>query len=61
MNCVIDNSILYHLRQGRKMDVIRRYIKLKYRISMDMETLKERIKHINTKHLELTKHTLVGN
>ncbi|UII28186.1 hypothetical protein LVD15_07110 [Fulvivirga maritima] len=61
MNCVIDNSILFHLRQGRKMEVIRRYIKMKYRINMDMATLKKRVKHINATQLELTSHALVGN
>ncbi|UII34147.1 hypothetical protein LVD17_10015 [Fulvivirga ulvae] len=53
MNCVIDKSILFHLRQGKKAEVILRYIKMKYRISMDLSALKERVKNLNSQ-LELT-------
>lgn len=49
MNCVINNSIIDHIRKGKKLDVIRRYIEMKYRISIDMEALKERIKLMNLK------------
>lgn len=53
MNCVIDKSILYHLRKGKKAEVIRRYIKMKYRVNMDISALKERVKNLNSQ-LELT-------
>ncbi|WP_017730178.1 hypothetical protein [Nafulsella turpanensis] len=49
MNCVINSSIIDHIRKGKKLEVIRRYIEMKYRISIDMESLKERIKLMNLK------------
>lgn len=49
MNCVINNSITDHLKKGKKLEVIRRYIEMKYRISIDLESLRERIKLMNLK------------
>ncbi|MEM9856310.1 MAG: hypothetical protein AAF843_03075 [Bacteroidota bacterium] len=53
MNCLIDNSLTYSLRKGKRAEVIRRYIRLKYRINMDMGALKERIKTLSSSDLEL--------
>lgn len=49
MNCVINNSIADNVKKGRKLEVIRRYLQLKYRTSIDMQSLKERIKLLNLK------------
>ncbi len=49
MNCVINNSITDNLRKGKKIEVIRRYIQMKYGISIDVVALKERIKSMNLK------------
>lgn len=49
MNCVINNSIVDNIKKGRKLEVIRRYIQMKYRTSMDMRALKERVKLLNLK------------
>lgn len=49
MNCVINNSIVDNLRKGKKLEVIRRYIEMKYRVSIDAESLKERIRMMNLK------------
>lgn len=49
MNCVINNSITDNLRKGKKLEVIRRYIQMKYGISIDALALKERIKSMNLK------------
>lgn len=49
MNCVINNSITDHLKKGKKLEVIRRYIEMKYRVSIDLESLRERIKMMNLK------------
>lgn len=56
MNCIIDNSISYHIKKGRKAEVVRRYIKMKYRINIELNALKERMKHlgIQPNNLELT-------
>lgn len=44
MNCVINNVIDTYLRKGKKIEVIRRYIRMKYRIYIDLTSIKERIK-----------------
>jgi hypothetical protein len=49
MNCVINNSIVDNIKKGRQLEVIRRYIQMKYRTSMDMRALKERVKLLNLK------------
>lgn len=49
MNCVINSSIVDNIKKGRKLEVIRRYIQMKYRTSMDMRALKERVKLLNLK------------
>jgi hypothetical protein len=49
MNCVINNSIVDNIKKGRTLEVIRRYIQMKYRTSMDMRALKERVKLLNLK------------
>lgn len=54
MNCVIDKSILYHLKKGKKAEVIRRYIKMKYRVNIELSALKERVKNLQHSQLELT-------
>ncbi len=55
MNCLIDNSLIYSLRRGKRAEVIRRYIRMKYRINMDIHALKKRIKDLTTSgQLELT-------
>ncbi len=50
MNCVINNVIDTYLSKGRRIEVIRRYIRLKYRISIDLASIKERIKMLNLKY-----------
>jgi hypothetical protein len=49
MNCVINNSIVDNLKKGKKLEVIRRYIEMKYRVNIDAESLKERIRMMNLK------------
>ena len=44
MHCLIDNVIKSYLKQGRKIDAIKRYIWQKYHISIDAKSIKERIK-----------------
>ena len=47
MNCVINNSIIDNLKKGKKLEVIRRYIEMKYRINIDLQAMKERVKRLN--------------
>jgi hypothetical protein len=47
MKDVINNTVETNLKKGRKLEVIRRYIRLKYRISIDLPALKERMRQNN--------------
>lgn len=49
MNCVINDSISDNLKKGKKLEVIRRYIEMKYNTSIDLQALKARIKAMNLK------------
>lgn len=49
MNDIINNAIDFYVRQGRKIEVIRRYIRLKYRVSIDRSAFYQRVKSM---HLE---------
>lgn len=46
MNCIINNVIDTYYKRGKKAEVIRRYIKMKYRISIDTTSIRERIKSL---------------
>jgi hypothetical protein len=48
MNCIIDSAILFLVRQGQKPKAIRRYIRMKYRVNIDLKSLKERVKRLST-------------
>lgn len=53
MNCLIDKTIdRYHAR-GKKMEVIKRYIRMKYRISIDTAVLKARLEQIKPNKLKI--------
>lgn len=42
MKCVINETVKSALKKGKRMDVIARYIKLKYRIQIDVASIRER-------------------
>jgi len=44
MNDIINNAIDFYVRQGRKNEVIRRYVRLKYRVNIDRSAFQERVK-----------------
>lgn len=44
MNCIINKVITQYQAKGKKLEVIKRYLLMKYHINMDMASLKERIK-----------------
>ncbi|EMR01292.1 hypothetical protein [Cesiribacter andamanensis] len=50
MNCIIDNTLGKALQRGRKLEAVRRYIRMKYGISIEVDALKKR--------LQLMKHQL---
>ena len=50
MNCLIDNVLSRYLKKGKRIDVIRRYMRLKYHISIDVASLKKRIQSNKIKY-----------
>ncbi|WP_176723313.1 hypothetical protein [Roseivirga misakiensis] len=47
MNCLINETADRYLRKGRKIEVISRYIRLKYRISIENAALAKRLQLMN--------------
>ncbi len=50
MNCLIDNVLKRYLNKGKRIDVIKRYIKLKYHINIDLESIQKRIQSNSMKY-----------
>ena len=50
MNDIINNAIDFYVRQGRKIEVIRRYIRLKYKVSIDQSAFNERVKSLRLEY-----------
>jgi hypothetical protein len=49
MNCLIDASLKTSLERGKPLEVIKRYIWLRYRINVDLESLSRRLKSLSPK------------
>lgn len=47
MNCLIDTSLKSSAERGKPLEVIKRYIWLRYRIKVDVESLKRRLKGLS--------------
>ena len=47
MNCVIDTLINHQLKKGRKIDVLKRYLRMRYRIKIDDLALRKRARGVN--------------
>lgn len=47
MNCLINQTIDRYMKSGRRPDVISRYIRLKYRINIEVSALTKRLKTLN--------------
>ena len=43
MNCLIDDTIKSVVKKGKRLEVVRRYIRLKYKINMDVASIQKRI------------------
>lgn len=50
MNCVINTIMNNYLNKGVKVEAIRRYLKMKYNISMSQQAIKERIRMLQMKY-----------
>ena len=50
MNDIINNAIDFYVRQGRRIEVVRRYIRLKYRVNIDRNAFRERVKNIQLEY-----------
>lgn len=53
MNCLIDNTINRYAAKGKRAEAIRRYIRMKYRINIDLEAIKKRLKNLSPTNVEL--------
>lgn len=42
MSCIINATTQYYLAKGKRLEVIARYIKMRYKISVDMSVLRKR-------------------
>lgn len=47
MNCLINKTADHYLRKGKRIEVIARYIRLKYRISIENAALTKRLQLMN--------------
>lgn len=43
MTCLINDTISFYLKREKKIEVIRRYIRIKYKINIDSESLLQRV------------------
>jgi hypothetical protein len=46
MNCIVNNTIEYLVKQGKKSKAIRKYLKEKYHISINTITIGKRIQYL---------------
>lgn len=46
MNCLINDIIEGSIRKGKKIEVVRRYIRMKYHMNIDLKSLEHRLKLI---------------
>ena len=53
MNCLIDHTVNYYLEKGKKLDVIKRYIRMKYRIHIDRNALRSRLENLRQKNVRI--------
>jgi len=53
MNCLIDNTITRYSNRANKVDVIRRYIRMKYHINIDPKALKNRLNYLRQNNMEV--------
>lgn len=42
MTCIINKTTKHYLAKGKKIEVIARYLKMKYKISVDLNVLRKR-------------------
>jgi hypothetical protein len=47
MNCLINNAIDSNLKKGRKIEVIKRYIRMKYSVRIDNFSMARRMQMLN--------------
>ena len=50
MNDIINNTIDFYVKQGRQLAVIRRFVRLKYRVNIDKSAFRERVKSLRLEY-----------
>lgn len=48
MNCLINDTINRYLKRGRRADVIARYMRMRYRVSIETSALTKRMQLMST-------------
>ena len=48
MNCLINDIIRTSISKGKKVDVVRRYLKMKYHTNIDRQSLERRIQGLKS-------------
>lgn len=46
MNCLINDIIKGSIQKGKKIEVVRRYIRMKYHMNIDLKSLERRFKYM---------------
>lgn len=60
MDCLIDSAIMLLAKQGQNPKAIRRYLRMKYHITIDLESLKSRLKRLKSR-MELEKSLQINH
>ena len=56
MTCLINNVIDFSLQKGKRLEVIKRYIQIKYRVNIDNLSIKKRMTLLKP---EIGTHTFI--
>ena len=43
MTCIINKTTRHYLAKGKKLEVIARYLRMRYKISVDLNVLRKRV------------------
>lgn len=53
MNCLINDIIKWANKKGTKAEVVRRYLKIKYHMNVDLQALERRSTGVSNKEINL--------
>lgn len=53
MKCVINDIVKWSIRKGTRAEVVRRYLRLKYRTNIDLQSLEKRFNSLKSDDLTI--------